>query len=73
VGASWHELRCANCGVELPPTGNRRRRVPRLGGKVRIVCDDCARSIDNQQTLDADAAIPKVGLHQPPARARRLA
>jgi hypothetical protein len=73
VGASWYELRCGNCGVELPPRGNKRRRVPRLGGKLKIVCEACAKSIDRQQTLESDADVPKVGLHRPPLRGRRIA
>lgn len=44
--------RCASCGTELPARGNRRRRVPRLGGKLRIVCPPCAEEIDAQATID---------------------
>jgi RNase P subunit RPR2 len=73
MGAHWYEVHCGDCRKELPHKGNRRRRVPRKGGKLQIVCDECAKAIDAQQTLDADAAVPRVGLHRPPAQARRIA
>jgi hypothetical protein len=47
---SWQD-ECGNCTRPIPSRGNHRRRVPRLGGKVKIVCADCAREIDAQDTL----------------------
>jgi hypothetical protein len=47
---SWQD-ECGNCSRQIPSRGNHRRRVPRLGGKVKIVCADCAREIDAQDTL----------------------
>jgi hypothetical protein len=58
VAPSWVVDRCADCRREIEPTGNKRRRVPRLGGKVRIVCTACADAIDAQAVL-GDGALGK--------------
>jgi len=50
VAASF-PLECANCRCDLTNARRHRRRVPRLGGKRRIVCGACARAIDAQGTL----------------------
>lgn len=50
--SSW-DAECGNCARPIPSRGNHRRRVPRFGGKVKIVCADCAREIDAQATLVA--------------------
>ncbi len=47
---SWQD-ECGNCSRPIPSRGNHRRRVPRLGGKVKIVCADCAGEIDAQEML----------------------
>lgn len=48
---SWQD-ECGNCFRPIPSRGNHRRRVPRFGGKVKIVCRDCADEIDAQVTLE---------------------
>ncbi len=63
---SWDDT-CADCRRPIPARGNHRRRVPRLGGKSRIVCRDCAKAIDEQETLQDAAGQP---LGSRPARER---
>jgi len=44
-------FRCGRCGTDLHVGRRKRRRVPELGGKRRVVCLDCADVIDAQATL----------------------
>lgn len=44
-------FRCADCESDLHVGRRKRRRVPRLGGKLRVVCVECADRIDAQATL----------------------
>lgn len=43
---------CPECGCELPVRGYKVRAVPRLGGRIRKVCEPCAALIDGQARLD---------------------
>lgn len=47
-------FRCADCESDLHVGRRKRRRVPRLGGKLRVVCVECADRIDAQATLILD-------------------
>jgi RNase P subunit RPR2 len=59
---------CGNCRRPIPPRGNYRRRVPSLGGKVKIVCADCAREIDAQETLSDPETGKAIGTRPPQER-----
>jgi len=48
---SWEDICGGGCGRPIPPRGNHRKRVPGRGGKTALVCADCARTIDAQETL----------------------
>lgn len=47
-------LACGNCNAPLYVGHTLRRRVPRLGGRKRYVCRDCASAIDRQLPMELD-------------------
>lgn len=46
------EPTCPECRADLPDKGYRVRAVPRLGGRLRKVCEGCAVAIDGQGRLE---------------------
>ncbi|HVM69984.1 MAG TPA: hypothetical protein VM204_09160 [Gaiellaceae bacterium] len=49
---------CPVCDRWLPPTGNKRRRVPSRGGRRMLVHAECADVIDRQVELAAPDGTP---------------
>jgi hypothetical protein len=58
---SWEDICGGGCGRPIPPRGNHRRPVPSRGGKIAIVCADCARTIDEQATLVDESTGKTIG------------
>ena len=48
------DLICPVCREPLPERGNRRVRIPWLGGKQRLVHEACAPRVEAQDALPVD-------------------